>query len=133
MSHLHNGPAESPDQSGGQPPDRIGHYTILKTLGEGGIGVVYLAEQSEPVKRQVALKDALRRVVRGSHLLAVLRGHEDIVWHAAFSPDGERVVTASWDNTARLWFVHLSDLLELAESRLPVTLTPEERARMLER
>ncbi|WP_367888902.1 WD40 repeat domain-containing protein, partial [Azotobacter beijerinckii] len=29
--------------------------------------------------------------------------HEDIVWHAAFSPDGQRAVTASRDGTARLW------------------------------
>ena len=29
--------------------------------------------------------------------------HEDAVSHAAFSPDGRRVVTASRDNTARLW------------------------------
>jgi WD40 repeat protein len=63
--------------------------------------------------------------------LAVLR-HEGEVQHAAFSPDGERVVTASWDGTARLWFVYLRDLLELAESQ-PVTLTPEERVLILER
>ena len=25
------------------------------------------------------------------------------MWNAAFSPDGSRVVTASWDKTARLW------------------------------
>jgi len=43
------------------------------------------------------------------------------------------VVTASEDGTARLWLVNVNALLELAESRLPVTLTPEERARMLER
>ncbi len=59
--------------------------------------------------------------------------HEDRVWHAAFSPDGKWVVTASGDNMARLWLVYLGDLLELAESLLPVTLTPAERARMLER
>ena len=59
--------------------------------------------------------------------------HGGAVTYAAFSPDGERVVTASEDGTARPWLVHLSDLLELAESLLPVTLTPEERARMLER
>ena len=29
--------------------------------------------------------------------------HEDPVWSAAFSPDGSRIVTASWDKTARLW------------------------------
>jgi len=29
--------------------------------------------------------------------------HEDVVLSAQFSPDGQRVVTASWDNTARLW------------------------------
>jgi eukaryotic-like serine/threonine-protein kinase len=35
---------------------RVGRYKILRLLGEGGCGVVYLAEQAEPVRRQVALK-----------------------------------------------------------------------------
>ncbi len=34
---------------------------------------------------------------------AVLAGHTDQVWHAVFSPDGSRIVTASYDGTARLW------------------------------
>lgn len=33
-----------------------GRYKLLKTLGEGGCGVVYLAEQAAPVRRRVALK-----------------------------------------------------------------------------
>jgi WD40 repeat protein/tRNA A-37 threonylcarbamoyl transferase component Bud32 len=31
--------------------------------------------------------------------------HNQLIWHAAFSPDGGRVVTASWDKTARVWDV----------------------------
>ncbi|MFN0058025.1 MAG: tetratricopeptide repeat protein [Planctomycetota bacterium] len=35
---------------------RIGPYTLIKQLGEGGFGVVFLAQQEQPVRRQVALK-----------------------------------------------------------------------------
>jgi hypothetical protein len=41
---------------GEQPGDMIGRYTLLSKIGEGGCGVVYLAEQREPVRRRVALK-----------------------------------------------------------------------------
>src|SRR4030095_15942043 len=36
--------------------DRIGRYKMLQKIGEGGWGVVYMAEQIEPVRRRVALK-----------------------------------------------------------------------------
>ena len=36
--------------------ERIGHYKLLQKIGEGGFGVVYMAEQEEPVHRRVALK-----------------------------------------------------------------------------
>src|SRR5215471_7712456 len=36
--------------------DRIGRYKLLQQIGEGGCGVVYLADQEEPVRRRVALK-----------------------------------------------------------------------------
>lgn len=39
-----------------QPGDCIGPYTLLQILGQGGMGAVWLAEQYEPVRRQVALK-----------------------------------------------------------------------------
>src|ERR1051325_10814836 len=39
-----------------QPGDRIGRYKLLQKIGEGGCGVVYMAEQEEPVRRRVALK-----------------------------------------------------------------------------
>lgn len=36
--------------------DVIGPYKLLEQIGEGGMGVVYMAEQSEPIRRKVALK-----------------------------------------------------------------------------
>jgi WD40 repeat protein/serine/threonine protein kinase len=38
------------------PGTRIGPYKLLQQIGEGGMGVVYMAEQEEPVRRKVALK-----------------------------------------------------------------------------
>ncbi len=38
------------------PGQRIGRYKIRENLGEGGCGVVYVADQEEPVRRRVALK-----------------------------------------------------------------------------
>ncbi len=39
-----------------RPGDKIGRYKLLQQIGEGGCGVVYMAEQEEPVRRRVALK-----------------------------------------------------------------------------
>src|SRR5437867_2452068 len=39
-----------------KPGDKIGRYKLLQQIGEGGCGVVYMAEQAEPVRRRVALK-----------------------------------------------------------------------------
>src|SRR5262249_24210872 len=47
---------QSPQAVGEKPGDWIGHYKLLQQIGEGGCGVVYLAEQDEPVRRQVALE-----------------------------------------------------------------------------
>ena len=46
-------PADIQDEAIGQ---KIGRYKILEKVGEGGCGVVYVAEQNEPVRRRVALK-----------------------------------------------------------------------------
>ena len=47
-------PAEEPIGEG--PGTRIGRYKLLEKIGEGGFGLVFMAEQTEPVNRKVALK-----------------------------------------------------------------------------
>ena len=47
---------DSPEPPTGKLGSRIGRYKLLSVLGEGGMGIVYLAEQQRPIKRQVALK-----------------------------------------------------------------------------
>ncbi len=58
-------------------PLRVGRYTILETLGEGGMGVVYLAEQQQP-RRQVALK-LIRPGIASRHLLRRFEHEADIL------------------------------------------------------
>jgi serine/threonine protein kinase/tetratricopeptide (TPR) repeat protein len=38
------------------PGTMVGRYKLLQLIGEGGFGVVYMAEQQEPIRRKVALK-----------------------------------------------------------------------------
>jgi eukaryotic-like serine/threonine-protein kinase len=51
-------PAAKPvlNDGGAKPGDQIGRYRLLQQIGEGGAGVVFMAEQSAPVRRRVALK-----------------------------------------------------------------------------
>ncbi len=64
--------AGAPRQAPTPIPASIGSYRILSKLGEGGMGVVYEAQQEHP-KRKVAVK-----VVRGGQFVDehhVLKGH----------------------------------------------------------
>lgn len=59
LDQLPNGQSHRPTHAlppPESPPKSIGPYKLLQQLGEGGMGVVYLAEQSRPVARRVALK-----------------------------------------------------------------------------
>src|SRR5262245_27794125 len=53
VSPIEPTPTSAPPEG---PGTVIGVYKLREQIGEGGFGVVFLAEQSEPVRRKVALK-----------------------------------------------------------------------------
>jgi len=81
-----------------KPGGHIGRYKLLRTLGEGGMWIVYLAEQTEPVKREVALKvikpgmDSKRVIARfeAEQQALALMEHPHIasVYDAGLAPSG---------------------------------------------
>src|SRR5262245_35680292 len=104
QSPLVRGPEQTPTSDGTCPPpegpglpQRIGHYRILRCLGEGGMGIVYEAEQDNP-RRAVALKvirpglvspALLQRFGQEAQILGRLR-HPGIaqIYEAGMSEDG---------------------------------------------
>jgi WD40 repeat protein/serine/threonine protein kinase len=85
------------------PGTKIGHYELLELIGEGGMGLVYLAKQKEPVKRRVALKiikpgmDSRQVVIRfeAERQALALLDHPNIA----------RVFDAGTTDTGRPYFV----------------------------
>ena len=86
------------DQLIERPGGQVGRYKLLRTLGEGGMGIVFLAKQQEPVRRQVALKvikpgmDSKRVIARfeAEQQALALMDHPHVaqVYDAGLAPSG---------------------------------------------
>jgi len=61
--------------------------------------------------------------------IATLKGHKGDINSASFSPDGTRIVTASADNTARIWltFPTLEEMIDYAKKMLPPRISEDKR------
>jgi serine/threonine protein kinase len=122
--------AFAPGPGDGRPTEapgaRVGPYKLLQQIGEGGMGVVYMAEQQEPVRRKVALKiikpgmDSRQVIARfeAERQALAMMGHQNIA----------RVLDAGTTASGRPFFV-----MELVHG-VPITqfcddhhLTPRER------
>lgn len=87
---------------GGRMPERIGPYRLREVLGEGGMGVVYRAEQERPIRREVALK-----VIRGRFAPDWVVSRFDAERQALAlmnHPNIARVYDAGADETGHPWF-----------------------------
>ncbi len=84
---LGRDPQDEPMRPGPEEPgsalragDRVGSFTIVGTLGEGGMGVVYLAEQDAP-RRHVALKVLRPRFQRDADFLRRFEREVELLGH----------------------------------------------------
>lgn len=89
--------------NGEKPGDRIDRYKLIRELGEGGCGVVFVAEQEEPIVRRVALK-----VIKpGTDTRSVIARFEAERQALALMdhPNIARVIDAGTTETGRPFFV----------------------------
>ena len=82
---------------------RIGRYTLVTTLGEGGFGTVWLASQEEPVRRLVALK-LFRRDPASRMVLARFQNERQALAKMDH-PNVASVLDAGITEDGRPWFV----------------------------
>jgi tRNA A-37 threonylcarbamoyl transferase component Bud32 len=92
--------APLPDE---KPGDVIGRYTLIRKIGEGGCGTVYLAEQKIPVRRRVALK-VIKLGMDTRSVIARFEGERQAL-ALMDHPDIARVLDAGATDAGRPYFV----------------------------
>ena len=90
-------PTQSYRALGVGPAERIGPYKLLQQIGEGGFGVVYMAEQDQPVHRRVAVK-------------IVKPGMDSAVIIARFEAERQALAIMDHQNIAKVYDAGTTDL-----------------------
>jgi serine/threonine protein kinase/Flp pilus assembly protein TadD len=85
------------------PGSQVGPYKLLRPIGEGGMGTVFLAEQTQPVQRQVALK-VVRAGMDSGPVLARFEAERQAL-ALMDHPNIARVLDAGTTATNRPYFV----------------------------
>jgi Leucine-rich repeat (LRR) protein/tRNA A-37 threonylcarbamoyl transferase component Bud32 len=104
-------PAHKPIAEG--PGTIVGRYKLLQEIGEGGMGVVYMAEQQKPVRRRVALK-IIKPGMDSAQVIARFEAERQAL-AMMDHPNIARVLDAGCTDTGRPYFV-----MELVQG-IPVT------------
>jgi WD40 repeat protein/tRNA A-37 threonylcarbamoyl transferase component Bud32 len=123
---LSNNPLTSDPQPIEGPGTRVGPYKLLQQIGEGGMGAVFMAEQSQPVQRRVALK-IIKPGMDSRQVIARFEAERQAL-AVMDHPNIAKVFDAGTTETGRPYFV-----MELVKG-VPITqycdqrrLTPKER------
>ena len=111
------------------PGTKIGRYKLLQEIGEGGMGTVFMAEQTEPVKRRVALK-IIKPGMDSKQVIARFEAERQAL-AMMDHPNIAKVLDAGTTDSGRPYFV-----MELVKG-IPITrycdehhLTPRERLKL---
>lgn len=75
----------------------------IRLIQSGGLAATYAEFDADEERILVASADGTARIWGEADEPLVLEGHDGPLWNAAFSPDGEMVVTTAEDRSARLW------------------------------
>jgi serine/threonine protein kinase/tetratricopeptide (TPR) repeat protein len=119
-------PTRDPEPTADGPGTVIGPYKLLQQIGEGGFGIVYMAEQDTPVRRKVALK-IIKPGMDSAQIIARFESERQAL-ALMDHPNIAKVFDAGTTDTGRPYFV-----MELVRG-VPVTefcdenhLSPEDR------
>ncbi len=110
----------------GMSSQTIGPYRLVQLLGAGGMGEVWIAEQNQPVKRQVALK-LIRSGLRTKEILARFEGERQAL-SLMNHPNIARILDAGTTDEGQPYFA-----MELVQGQTLITYCDQQRLSIEER